>query len=175
MVLFIGDIGGESNFKWWHVLGGVYWAPWPRLKPRAGGPFEIAMLATAPGEDQRPEDKPGEGSRPAEQGGYHQGSEQRPRPPNHRGERRGTQLPAQQPSSAHMVWPVWGLHLGPVQAQPALHKWVAYTHTHTPGCFCTKTKAYFFKECINYAFAFAPWLPQDLHRVAWNFLPSTES
>lgn len=80
------------------------------------------MLATAPGEDQRPEDKPGEGSRPAEQGGHHQGPEQCPRPPDHRGEGRGTQLPTLQPSSANVLRPVRGVNLGPVQAEPALHQ-----------------------------------------------------
>lgn len=78
------------------------------------------MLATAPGEGQRCEDKPREGSRPAEQGGHHQGPEQCPGPAADRGEGRGTPLPALQQRPAHMVRPVWGLHLGPVQAEPAL-------------------------------------------------------
>lgn len=138
--LFSSDIGEESDFEWCNVLGGVYWAPWPKGRPRAGGPDKFAMLATAPGEGQCPEDKPGEASRPAEQGGHHQGPEQCPGPPGHRGEGRGTRLPALQPSSAYVVWPVWGLHLGPVQAEPALHQWVA----HIPSCFCTKTKVLFF-------------------------------
>ena len=120
VVLFPSDIEGESGFEWCHVLGGVYWAPRPKVRPRTGGPDKFAMLTTAPGEGQCPEDKPGEGSRPAEQGGHHQGPEQRPRPPDHR-EGGGTRLPAPQPSSAHLVRPVWGLHLGPVQAEPALH------------------------------------------------------
>lgn len=70
---------------------------------------------------------------------------------------------------------IWGLYKQSLRCTSESRE---RTHTHTPGCFCTKTKAYFFKECRNSALAdllLPPWLPQDLHRVAWNFLPSTES
>lgn len=142
--------GGVSGFDWCHVLGGVYWTPWPKVRSGAGRPSKVAMLATAPGEDQRPEDKPREGSRPAEQGGHHQGPEQCPGPPDHWGEGRGTQLPALQQRSAHMVRPVWGLHLGPVQAESALHQWVTLVHsdlrTHTREGFSSSCSSIFIKS-----------------------------
>lgn len=107
-----------------NVLGGVYRAPWPEVGQRADRADAFALLAATPGESKRPEDKPGEGPRPAESGGHYQSPEQHPGPRDHRGEGRGTQLPALQPCSAHVVWPVWRLHLGTVQAEPAVYQWV---------------------------------------------------
>ena len=52
-------------------------------------------------------------------------STQDPQLPEEKG--RGTPLPALQPRSAHVVRPVWRLHLGPVQAEPALCQWVGFS------------------------------------------------
>lgn len=130
----------KPDFKKHDVLGRVHRAAWPEVEQRAGRtsgrPFTV--LTSAAGEDKRLEDQPRKGSGPPEPGGHHPGPEQHPGPPAPRGEGRRARLPALQPRSAHVVWPVWRLHLGPLQAEPAVCQWVGLRLT----CVCVR-------ECVH--------------------------
>lgn len=116
----------KSGSEWYNVLGGVHWVAWPADEQRADRVDwnTFALFTSSPRENQCPEDQPRKGSRLAEPGGHCKSPAQHPGPAAPRGKGRRAQLPALQSRSAHMVWPVWRLHLGTLQAEPAVCQWV---------------------------------------------------
>lgn len=144
------DNGQNQALSAHNVLWGVHWATWPACKQTAdrADRHAFTLFTSSPGENQCPEDQPREGPRPAEPGGHHQSPEQLAGPTAQRRERRRTQLPTVQPCTANMVWPVWRLHLGPLQAEPAVCQWVGLCGllVHLGVCTCGYVCAYAWSE-----------------------------